>query len=267
MFQQKKLEIEKNDLKMKKKKLAISIDMDDAWVGFRNENSFLSEAFTNIFDLFKNEKYKPTLFIIGKDINKNKENLKKAFSMGFDIGNHGYSHGYLDGLKNSEIKDEIYNTHVALKEFGPIKSFRASGWSTNTNVDKILVELGYEIDASRVKGFSFLILKIIHFIYARKVTKIYGRFSNLIFQNGLKMNNSLKYLILKAVFGIPFYHSMLKYLPNVINNFLIKVSKFSNNQSYIFHARDFSNTNINKTTSILSILSENYSLTSVRNFF
>ena len=96
VFQQKKLEIEKNDLKMKKKKLAISIDMDDAWVGFRNENSFLSEAFTNIFDLFKNEKYKPTLFIIGKDINKNKENLKKAFNMGFDIGNHGYSHGYLD---------------------------------------------------------------------------------------------------------------------------------------------------------------------------
>ena len=59
-----------------KKKLVISIDMDDAWVGFRNENS-LSEAFKNIFNLYENEKYKPTLFIIGKDINKNKENLKR----------------------------------------------------------------------------------------------------------------------------------------------------------------------------------------------
>ena len=63
---------------MKKKRLAISIDMDDAWVGFRKENSFLSEAFTNIFDLFKNEKYKPTLFVIGRDINIYKEYLKQA---------------------------------------------------------------------------------------------------------------------------------------------------------------------------------------------
>ena len=245
------------------KKIAISVDLEDAWCGFKKEDTFLSEAFQNIFSLFKNKK-KPTLFIIGKDINMNKTNLRKAVKMGFELGNHGFSHNYLDGLNKIKIKKEICSTHKALKKFGPVISFRAPGWSSNIHTDKILAELGYKNDASRVNGLSFLILKVIHFIHARRITKIFGRFSYQIFQNSFPKNEVLKYLYLKTVCGIPFYNSMLKYFPNSFNIFLIKISTLFNIRSYIFHARDFTNKNIYKTGLILSILSQNYTLTSIR---
>ena len=81
------------------------------------------------------------------------------------------------------------------------------------------------------------------------------------------MKNNLSYLILKSVIGIPFYHSMLKYFPKFFIRFLIKISKFYNIESYIFHARDFTKANLKKTILIFSFLNQNYFLTSVRDFY
>jgi hypothetical protein len=238
--------------------------MDDAWCGIiNNEASFLSEAFYNIFNLFKNAKNKPTLYIIGKDIKKHKKNIKKAVVAGFELGNHSFSHIYLDGLKNEKIKKEIYITHNALRKFGPVKSFRAPGWCTNILIDKMLVNFRYKVCASRVEGLSFIILKIIHFIYAKRITKIFGRFLNLLFKDSFPENKKLKYLQLKSICLIPFYHTMLKYFPNFFLIFFIKISTFFNPNSYIFHARDFLDKNVDKTSFTLSILNKYFILTSV----
>lgn len=194
-----------------------------------------------------------------------KKNLRKAVNMGFELGNHGFTHNYLDGLDKIKIKKEIQRTHYSLEKFGPVITFRAPGWSSNISTDEILVELGYKNDASRVNGLSFLILKVIHFIYAKRITKIFGRFSYLIFKNSFPKNKVLKYLYLKNVCGVPFYNSMLKYFPIFFIFFLIKISTYFNIRSYIFHARDFTNQNFYKTGLILSILQQNYILTSIRN--
>lgn len=250
-------------MKHTKKKLYLSIDMDDAWVNYIKEESFLSNSFENILKIFNSKKYKPTLFIIGKDIKKHKTFLKKAVSMNFELGNHGYSHKFLNKLSVNEFASEINKAHIALSKFQKIVSFRAPGWSTNHLVDKKILELDYKIDASRINGIMFVILKLVHLIFSRENTGIYGEFNTLIF-NKTNRNINLKYLNLHCVCGIPFYHSVIKFIPKFICKKLIQLSTKKEVISYIFHARDFKSENLVKTIEILNFLEKNYSLNSLR---
>ena len=104
-------------------KLAISIDMDDAWTNpLKKEKSFLNESFENTLNEFKTKNYKSTLFLIGKDLDNHKIMIRRAGSMGFELGNHAFSHNYLNGMTEIEIMSEIQGTHDALKTYG------AFGW-------------------------------------------------------------------------------------------------------------------------------------------
>lgn len=239
--------------------------MDDAWVSpFNNEKPFLAESFENIISIFEKENYKPTLFIIGKDIASHKAFVKQAALMGFELGNHTYSHPYLDGLKAENLVTEILDTHNELKRFSPVISFRAPGWSTNKLVDDILFENGYKIEASRVTGYSFVFLKLVHWFVARKFTKIYGRFSHLILGEKIYKPSNFEIIPLSTVMGFPFYHSFFKLLPEIICRTLIKISVYRNVGGYIFHARDFKLDGLEKSKSVLKILKDYYELVPMR---
>ena len=249
----------------KSQSLAVSIDMDDAWTNpIEKEKSFLAEAFENILKEFEKKSYKPTLFLIGRDASDHNNLIQDAASMGFELGNHTFSHVYLDGMSYDEIDCEIRNTHEALKKYGPLVSFRAPGWATNGLVDNVLLELGYQIDASDVIGRPFILLKMVHQFMARKMTGIYGRYSNLIFNHNNLPKDNLEQLPLKTVLCFPFYHSVFKFLPVSICKLLIKFSQKNKIESYIFHARDFRSSNLNKTRQMILLLEEFYILKSVR---
>ena len=147
---------------------------------------------------------------------------------------------------------------------GPLVGFRAPGWSTNELVYKILVNLNYRIDASRVVDRSFLSLKLIHQLLAAKRTQIYRSYWNLLFKYKVSSNKDLDHLLLKTVCGLPFYHSVFKLLPIRVCKFLIMISKLTDIESYIFHARDFQSCNLQKTRMLISLLEEFYVLNSVR---
>ena len=56
-----------------------------------------------------------TFFVVGNRVKSNKDVLKRAFSMGNQIGNHTYSHANLTKISSDKVISEINNTNNAVK--------------------------------------------------------------------------------------------------------------------------------------------------------
>ena len=70
-----------------------------------------------ILDVLKEEQIKATFFVLGANVKKNSEILKRAYEEGHYIANHGYSHDYAKIYKNAKSVLEEYNkTEKAIKE-------------------------------------------------------------------------------------------------------------------------------------------------------
>ena len=70
-----------------------------------------------ILDVLKEEQIKATFFVLGSNVKKNPEIIKRAYDEGHYIANHGYSHDYSKIYKNSKSVLEEYNkTEKAIKE-------------------------------------------------------------------------------------------------------------------------------------------------------
>ena len=62
-----------------------------------------------ILDVLKEEQIKATFFVLGSNVKKNPEILKRAYEEGHYIANHGYSHDYDKIYKNAKSVLEEYN--------------------------------------------------------------------------------------------------------------------------------------------------------------
>ena len=62
-----------------------------------------------ILDVLKQENVKATFFVLGTNIKKNPEILKRAYLEGHYIANHGYSHNYKKIYSNAKSVLEEYN--------------------------------------------------------------------------------------------------------------------------------------------------------------
>lgn len=62
-----------------------------------------------ILDVLKQENIKATFFVLGTNIKKNPEILKRAYLEGHYIANHGYSHSYKKIYKDAKSVLEEYN--------------------------------------------------------------------------------------------------------------------------------------------------------------
>jgi peptidoglycan/xylan/chitin deacetylase (PgdA/CDA1 family) len=100
-----------------------------------------------LLDLLKQENIKAMFFVLGINVaaNNNIEIVKRAFEEGHIIGNHTYFHRNLRSLSDFEIKSEILNTEEFIKEFMITpKPFSPPYGATNSRINKIVWELGYE---------------------------------------------------------------------------------------------------------------------------
>lgn len=77
-----------------------------------------SEAVTNlILDVLKEQNVKATFFVLGSNVKKYPEIVKRAYEEGHYIANHGYSHNYKTIYKNAQSVIEEYNkTEKAIRE-------------------------------------------------------------------------------------------------------------------------------------------------------
>ncbi len=98
-----------------------------------------------ILDLLEEHGATATFFIIGENAEKHPDLIKKIVNSGCEVGNHTWSHKYLDTLSESEIRDEISKAHdiiTTLTGSSPTL-FRAPGGRVNDTVLKVADEFGY----------------------------------------------------------------------------------------------------------------------------
>ena len=80
-----------------------------------------------------------TFFYWGNSLKGNEGEIKKAFELGMEVGNHTWSHNDLTKLSDEECRDEIEKMRAALEEITGQKEFliRAPYLSYNDKVMKI----------------------------------------------------------------------------------------------------------------------------------
>ncbi len=69
-----------------------------------------------ILDILKKNDAVATFFVVGNKVNFYKETLNKMLKNGNEIGNHSYSHKYLNRLSENEFKEEINKTQEEIKK-------------------------------------------------------------------------------------------------------------------------------------------------------
>ena len=101
-----------------------------------------------ILDVLKKENIKATFFVLGTNVKKNSDILKRAYEEGHYIANHGYSHNYSNMYKNAKnVLDEYNKTEKLISQALDNKDyksnlFRFPGGSTGGKYEKIKSEAG-----------------------------------------------------------------------------------------------------------------------------
>ncbi len=88
------------------------------------------ETSTNkILDILEKNNSRATFFVVGYSIEKNIETIKRAQSIGCEIGNHSDSHKTLTKCSKSELFEQVNNPNDRLAELTGIRPvlFRAPG--------------------------------------------------------------------------------------------------------------------------------------------
>ncbi len=69
-----------------------------------------------LLELLEAEEMKASFFLIGKEIEKHPDLVKKIADGGHSIGNHSYSHQFMPGLTVKQIESEIEKTNKLVEE-------------------------------------------------------------------------------------------------------------------------------------------------------
>ena len=64
------------------------------------------------------EKVRATFFVIGVEVKRHPEQLKKIIASGSEVGNHSYSHKYMAFMLPNDVKDEIERNDKLIRSFG-----------------------------------------------------------------------------------------------------------------------------------------------------
>lgn len=99
-----------------------------------------------MLDCLNQNNIKATFFVGGVWVSKNNEMLKKIYSLGHEIGNHGYFHKDHTTLSDNKNQEEIYQTHLLVKELIGIDMtlFAPPSGAYNNKTLSIANDLGYK---------------------------------------------------------------------------------------------------------------------------
>lgn len=84
-------------------------------VAFTFDDGPNSETTNRLLDNLEKYNARVTFFVLGSRVNNNANTLKRAHSMGNQIGSHTYSHSNFFTLNNYQIIDEIQKTNETIK--------------------------------------------------------------------------------------------------------------------------------------------------------
>lgn len=105
------------------------------------------KATAKILDILREKHIHATFFILGENIDHSPQLLSQELKDGHEIGNHGYSHKYLNQLSERDIKQEITKTEKLIMKTTPKAPkpsvFRPPGGLYDKKVVETALSLGY----------------------------------------------------------------------------------------------------------------------------
>ena len=106
-----------------------SFSPDDKLIALTFDDGPNATHTNHILDILEKNNSRATFFIVGYNIEKNADTIKRAHSLGCEIGNHSDNHKNLTKCTSSELRAEVDNPNEAIKELTgeEMKLFRAPG--------------------------------------------------------------------------------------------------------------------------------------------
>ena len=117
-----------------------------------------------ILDVLKKEQVKATFFVLGTNVRKNPDLVKRAYLEGHYIANHGYSHNYSKIYKSSNAvleeyskTEKIIRDAIGNKEYSS-NLFRFPGGFTGGKYEKIKKEAGRLLNNKNISYIDWNVL-------------------------------------------------------------------------------------------------------------
>ncbi|MGN0526524.1 MAG: polysaccharide deacetylase family protein [Acutalibacteraceae bacterium] len=112
------------------------IDPNKPMVALTYDDGPYTPVTNKILDALEKNNGRATFFVVGSRVSAYSDCIKRANSLGCEIGNHTYNHKTLTGLSKSGIETEINKTDSAVKNVIGItpKIARAPGGAVNSSV-------------------------------------------------------------------------------------------------------------------------------------
>ena len=227
------------DKKSLSKPLAsVSLDLDDLWTYLKTHGdpqwstypSYLQYAVPRILDFLQEEQSRITFFIVAQDaaFEQNSEVLAEISKCGHEIANHTFHHDpWLHIYSIEEIDREIAmaEEHIERVTGKVPKGFRGPGFSFSSNVLQVLINRGYQYDASTFPNILNPLARM-YFLWTSDMSKEERKKRKGLFgswKDGLRPNRPFKWeagngelvelpVTTMPIFKIPFHASYILYL-------------------------------------------------------
>jgi peptidoglycan/xylan/chitin deacetylase (PgdA/CDA1 family) len=120
-------------------------------------------------DLFAKLKVRATIFVIGRDLQRDLESggrgaavLVRALDEGHELANHSYSHAYdLHDWASAKIAMDLGRCDALLRELGARpRGFRAPGYTHDRELLLQVAALGYDYDSSLLPSPTYYLAKL-----------------------------------------------------------------------------------------------------------
>jgi peptidoglycan-N-acetylglucosamine deacetylase len=140
---------------------SISLDLDNQWAymktqgveGWQSYPSYFPTAVPRILALLKELNQSITFFIVGKDAQQqeNHFSIQQIAAAGHELANHSFMHEpWLHLYDEAQLTQELEHTERAVHQLtgATLRGFRGPGFSTSPTLRRLLVERGYQYEAS-----------------------------------------------------------------------------------------------------------------------
>ena len=100
-----------------------------------------------VLDLLELHGVVATFYVIGNQVERNRETVLRAFNLGCEIANHTWSHSSLDQISADGIRSQLMNTNTAIESItgSPPLHMRPPFGRINSEVKNVTRELGLPI--------------------------------------------------------------------------------------------------------------------------
>ena len=159
---------------------SVSLDLDNHWAYLRTHGdeawrdfpSYLSVAAPRIGEFFSEIGVKPTIFVVGKDLelDDGRETVSSFAQLGYEIANHSDNHrADFHSLDEHEITTEITSCAQKIASLIGKKpvGFRGPSFQISEKIAKILITEGYRYDASSYPTSIGPLARAYHLFHAK----------------------------------------------------------------------------------------------------